>query len=105
MLGHYKSLAHALTDLRARGFSKNFGLKKDSIYCFSEKLKLMPGEFEILESYRFEGRTDPYDSAAVYAIESKKYALKGTLVNAYGMFAEELSPELSAKFERSIETV
>jgi hypothetical protein len=104
MLGHYDSLPNALIDLRSRGFRSVFGIKKDHIYSFSDKLKLGPTEFDILESYRFDGAVDPSDSVVIYAIQGKDSRIKGTLIITSGGFTEELTQELSEKFQKSIET-
>lgn len=104
MLGHYDSLSLALIDLRIRGFTSVFGIKKDHIYSYTTNLKLAPSEFTILETYRFDGSSDPGDSVAVYAIQSLTDETKGTLIIASEGFSEELSVELSRKFEKTIET-
>lgn len=47
-----------------------------------------PEGFEVHAVYRFEGMTDPGDELILYALYSHKYALKGILTNAYGMYAD-----------------
>jgi hypothetical protein len=105
MLEHYNSLPDALIDLRVRGFKSVFGIKKDHIYSYADKLKLSPSEFDILETYRFDGPVDPSDSVVIYAIRAKNKKIKGTLIITSVGFSEELTQELSKKFEKSIETV
>ena len=104
MLEHYDSLPHALIDLRTRGFRSVFGIKKDHIYSYADKLKLGPSEFDILETYRFDGPVDPSDSVVVYAIQSQDEKVKGTLIITSIGFSEELTDELSKKFQKTIET-
>lgn len=104
MLERYDSLPHALIDLRIRGFTSVFGIKKDHIYSYVNKLKLGPNEFSILETYRFDGSSDPGDSVSVYAIQSLTNDVKGTLIITSEGFSEELTDELSRKFEKTIET-
>lgn len=104
MLDHYDSLPHALIDLRIRGFKSAFGIKKDHIYSYTDKLKLGPSEFDILETYRFDGPADPSDSVVVYAIQGHSKRIKGTLIIPSVGFSEELNDELSKKFEKTIET-
>jgi hypothetical protein len=74
-------------------------LTKDYIECKSLDLQLMPEEFEIDEFYRFEGMTDPADSAVIYAISSLMGNLKGVIIDAYGVYAENISPELLDKLK------
>ncbi|MEP7254020.1 MAG: phosphoribosylpyrophosphate synthetase, partial [Ginsengibacter sp.] len=65
--------------------------------CKETNACLNPGEFEITEVYRFEGETNPSDEAVVYAVESKDEKMKGTLVNAYGVYADAMSDEMIKK--------
>ncbi len=92
----FSSLIEALDDLRARGFTSDFDLKTDRLRCPSTELELHPEDFEIVEYYRFEGETNPADSAIVYAIKGKN-GLNGVLVNAYGVYADPISSALAAK--------
>ncbi|WP_199138093.1 phosphoribosylpyrophosphate synthetase [Pedobacter sp. ASV12] len=95
----YDTMSAALADLEQRGYEYDFNLTNDGIECKSLDLKLMPEEFEIEEFYRFEGMTDPADSSVVYAISSAVGNLKGVLIDAYGAYAENISPELLDKLK------
>ncbi len=93
---HFANLVEALDDLRKRGFTADFDLKTDRLKCAATQLELHPEDFEIVEVYRFEGVTNPSDSAILYAIEGKD-GLNGVLVNAYGVYSDPVSAALSAK--------
>jgi hypothetical protein len=95
----YDTLTAAVADLEKRGYEYDFNLTKDYIECKSLDLQLMPEEFEIDEFYRFEGMTDPADSAVIYAISSLMGNLKGVIIDAYGVYAENISPELLDKLK------
>ena len=95
----YDTVTAAIADLDSRGYDLDFNLTAESLECKKIDLLLMPEEFEIDEVYRFEGMTDPADSAVVYAISSKVGNLKGVLVDAYGVYAENVSPELLNKLK------
>jgi hypothetical protein len=95
----YETLTEAVADLENRGYEYDFTLTADGLECKSLDLFLMPEEFEIDEFYRFEGMTDPDDSAVIYAISSPVGNLKGVLIDAYGVYAENLSPELLDKLK------
>ena len=93
----YDTVTEALKDLKLRGFTIDFNIAFDKIICSENKICLNPNEFEIVETYRFEGDTDPGDENVVYAIESKDTKIKGTMLSAYGMYAESASSEMIQK--------
>ncbi|GAA3978864.1 hypothetical protein GCM10022246_33710 [Pedobacter ginsengiterrae] len=95
----YDTVTAALTDLDNRGYNLDFNLTSEALECKSINLQLMPEEFEIEEVYHFEGMTDPADSSVVYAISSNLGNLKGVLVDGYGVYAENISPELLNKLK------
>jgi len=95
----YDTLTAAVSDLEKRGYEYDFTLSDEFIECKSIDMKLMPEEFEIDEFYRFEGMNDPDDSAVIYAISSPVGNLKGVLIDAYGAYAENVSPELLDKLK------
>lgn len=96
----YETLTEALNDLAKRGYVHNFNIECDSVKCSAIELKLNPDDFEISEFYRFEGDSNPDDEEIVYAITSKD-GIKGTLVNAYGTYSDEISNEIAAKLNIS----
>jgi len=87
---YYDSVAEALNALAAKGYTTDFSLLKEQecIYCHNTSQSLSPDEFVIDEVHRFEGATDPDDEMIVYAISSEQYKIKGTLVNAFGAYAD-----------------
>jgi len=91
---NYDTVTEAVKGLKERGYTKDFNLKENCIVCHEDKFD--PGDFEIVEVYRFEGNTDPADEAVVYAIESNK-GDKGVLVSGYGISADEMSSEMAKK--------
>ncbi len=94
----YETLSEAVNDLVKRGYKHNFNIACDAIECSQIALKLHPEDFEINEFYRFEGDSNPDDEEIVYAITSKD-GIKGTLVNAYGAYSDEMSNELIKKLK------
>ena len=95
----YDTVTAALADLDSRGYNSDFNLTAEALECKEIDLLLMPEEFEIDEVYRFEGMTDPADSSVVYAISSNVGNLKGVLVDGYGVYAENVSPQLVDKLK------
>ncbi len=95
----FESLVAALSDLRSRGYTIDFNLQENCIVCGEHNLSLEPEEFEIDETYRFEGMNDPDDSSILYAISSK-HGHKGVLVNAYGVYADTASSKMVSKLSK-----
>ena len=93
---NYDTMTEAVQGLRQRGFLLDFNLRADAIECRETPITLAPGEFEIVEFYRFEGDSDPADEAVIYAIKSTQ-GHSGILVNGYGQSADSLSDEMIAK--------
>ena len=93
----YDTVSEAVNDLSKRGFTDNLRMQPHCLYCDEKDLELSPHEFEIVEVYRFEGNTDPADETIVYAISANDNTVKGTLVNAYGVYSESTSEELVEK--------
>jgi hypothetical protein len=90
-MSNYDTLSAAVNSLNERGFTKDFNIAFDKLICHETNECLNPHEFEIMEVYRFEGETNPSDEAVVYAVESKDGTMKGTIVNAYGIYADPKS--------------
>lgn len=94
----FDTITEALNDLKKRGYTIDFNLQFDNIFCEHTNTRFKPSEFEIVEVHRFEGQTDPADEAVVYAIEAKD-GRKGVLVEAYGPYANEVSEEMLRKLK------
>ncbi|MEP6582844.1 MAG: phosphoribosylpyrophosphate synthetase [Ginsengibacter sp.] len=93
----YDTVSSALNTLKQRGYTTDFNIAFDKLICNETKLCLNIDEFEITEVYRFEGESNPSDEAVVYAVESKDEKMKGTIVNAYGIYADPLSDVMIKK--------
>jgi hypothetical protein len=92
----YETLSQAIEALKNLGYTNDFNLQPDSIECRPLNKKLTPQEFHVDEVHRFEGMTNPDDSAVLYVISSSD-GLKGLLVDAYGVYAESVNPEMLKK--------
>lgn len=90
----YDTVSGAVKGLKQRGFTLDFNLAENCLICHEDKFNAE--DFEIVETYRFEGPSDPADEAVVYAIESNK-GHKGVLVNGYGISSDSLSSEMAKK--------
>ncbi|MCX7548630.1 phosphoribosylpyrophosphate synthetase [Xanthomarina sp. F1114] len=99
----YDTVSEATNDLMQRGYTTNFALMSDKecLVCHKTSVHLSPDDFEIDEIHRFEGMTDPGDEMIVYAISSLKYNMKGVVVNAYGMYADNSTTAIVKKLSRA----
>lgn len=92
----YETLTDALNGLQAKGYVEDFNLLPHCIACPARSMNLYPSDFTIDEFYRFEGFSNPDDNSILYAISSKD-GIKGTLVDAYGVYADDLTEEMVEK--------
>ena len=92
----FETLTEAINDLKRRGYDRDFNLCETCIECSQSATQLSAADFEITETYHFDGSTDVDDEVVLYAIESTT-SLKGTLVNAYGAYADTASDAIVAK--------
>ncbi len=95
------TLSETMNALKNKGYTTDFNLKKDCLVCTvnEKEVHVYPNEFEIEDNFRFEGESNPSDNSILYAIKSDKHNLKGVLVNAYGVYAEDQAGEMAKKFK------
>lgn len=91
------TLSGTMTRLKEEGYTEDFNMDAECIHCQNGLFKLRPSDFQIDKYFRFEGESDPGDSAILYAISSEKHGLKGVLVNGYGIYSEPLTNEMLEK--------
>jgi len=86
----------ALDAMRMQGFTASFVVKDGALRLADGSRTFQPREVTVREYRRFEGTSDPDDMSIVYAIETSD-GLKGTLADAYGVYA---SPGVTAFMEQ-----
>lgn len=91
----FDTLSQAITALKQKGYVQDFNLHPEWIECPPLNRTFKPQEFHVDEVHRFEGMTNPDDSSVLYAISSSD-GIKGLLVDAYGAYADSLSPMMIA---------
>ena len=79
--------ATVLKELVRRGFTDGFRVVDGGLRSLSTGTLLRTEGLVIRDVYRFEGVSDPDDMAVVYAIESAT-GVRGTLVDAFGVYAD-----------------
>ena len=95
----YVTLSGTMNELRKEGYVEDFNLKQNCLECRNGEFKVFADDFKIDKFFRFEGHSNPSDSAILYAISSDRYNLKGVLVNAYGIYSESVTDEMLEKLE------
>jgi hypothetical protein len=74
--------------LEEKGFSDQYKVKDGRLCCIDSGKEFLPEDVKAVNFYRFEGISNPDDMAILYAIETID-GRKGTLVNAYGLYADD----------------
>lgn len=102
---YYATVSEAINGLIANGYTTDFNIhtEDDCLVCQESMAQLSPEEFEIDETFRFEGQTDPGDEMIVYAISSIKNNMKGIVVNAYGMYADDATSKIIERLHKHVE--
>ena len=93
----YSSASEDTNNLLKKGYNLNFSIKDGNLVVGQDKYDI--NKFQIDETYRYEGETNPSDSAVIYAISSKA-GKKGILIASYGVYSDELSKKLLEKLDR-----
>lgn len=103
----YETVSEALNNLVKRGYTHDFNVhaEKECLVCNTSLTQLSVDDFEIDETYRFEGDTDPGDEMILFAISSTKHKIKGTLLNAYGMYSDSATTKIIEKLVTHIKTM
>jgi hypothetical protein len=98
----YETVSEACTELKKLGYTFDFSISEheDCIICKKTETQLSEDDFEIDAVFRFEGLSDPGDSMIVYAISSKKYVIKGVVVNGYGVYSNSTAAKIVDKLSR-----
>ncbi|RYY39572.1 MAG: phosphoribosylpyrophosphate synthetase [Chitinophagaceae bacterium] len=94
----YTTVTDTLNALKKEGYVHDFNLKPDCVECESLNITLHPEDFIIDKFFRFEGASNPDDSAIIYAISSKE-GIKGTMMDAYGVYADSLTTDMINKLK------
>ena len=80
------------------GYSDALKITKQGLYSGTKDKTYSPDEVKVIDFYRFEGQSDPADSAIMYVIETID-GVKGLLIDAYGAYADEYVNKFMAKVE------
>jgi hypothetical protein len=70
------------------GYTDNLKVTKQGLYSTNKDKTYAPADVQVKDFSRFEGQSDPADNAILYVIETQD-GVKGTLIDAYGAYADE----------------
>lgn len=101
----FGSLSETINGLIELGYTHDFNIHEECLKCNQTDTILQPEDFQIDKVYRFEGASDPEDQSILYAISSTKFEMKGTLVNGYGISADQESSKLIEKLQTNQEHI
>jgi len=95
-----KTLSECFNKLVRDGYEEDFKVNEKGLFSLKTEKTYRPEQVHIQNFFRFEGASDPDDNAILYAIETDD-GIKGTLTDAYGMYAD---PRVS-KFVHHVEDI
>jgi hypothetical protein len=97
-LTYMTSLQQCMEKLEGEGYTDQYKVEKDRLINLTLQKKYKAKEVQAVNFYRFEGISNPDDMSILYAIETSD-GRKGTLIDAYGLYADEAT----GKFMQSVE--
>jgi quercetin dioxygenase-like cupin family protein len=101
----FGTLSETINGLIKSGYTHDFNIQDECLVCPQTDTILSPDEFQIDKVYRFEGVSNPEDQSILYAISSAKFGIKGTLVNGYGISADEATSKMIEKLQTNKEHI
>lgn len=79
-----KPLSEVMNSLRKKGYTADFSISEDSeLISRDTNEAFKPEDLVIVQTYRFEGESDPGDMCILFAIEANS-GTKGLCIDAYG---------------------
>ena len=99
VMQQYSNLIEAINGLRKEGYTEDFNLQQHCLECRNRQYQIFHNEFIVDRYFRFDVGSDAADQSIIYAISSEKYALKGILINAYGIYTEPVTNEMLNKLK------
>jgi len=95
---HMKSLASCLNKMVLDGYEDDFKISDKGLRSLKTEKFYQPEEINVVNFFRFEGQSDPNDNTIMYVIETTD-GVKGTLVDAYGPYADVKLSEFMQQVE------
>ncbi len=95
--GRLETMSDAIARLARIGYGDSFQARGGALYALSNAQSHAPEDLCVREIVRFEGESDPGDSAVLFALRSRDGGTRGTLVAGYGTSSD---PETAAVVAR-----
>ncbi len=87
-LTYMTSLTKLLNKLDQDGYTEQYKVEDGLLHALTSGRSYTPEHVKAVNFYRFEGPSNPDDMSICYVIETDD-GLKGTIIDAYGAYAEE----------------
>lgn len=95
----FNNLVEAVAALSKDGYTEDFKVLNDGFFCPGKKQSFRPEELVVDAVYRFEENADPADNSVLYAISAPQAGFKGLLIDAFGVYASDISPDFLQKLQ------
>ena len=83
-----KTLSECIDKAAAHGYTEQFSVDEEGLRNFDGARHYTPHDVKIMNFYRFEGNSDPEDSAILYLLQTSD-GTKGLLADAYGAYSDQ----------------
>ncbi|HEU4634009.1 MAG TPA: hypothetical protein VFS22_08500 [Flavisolibacter sp.] len=91
-------LDRCIQRLGEKGYTDQYRVEKGKLISTKTKKKYKAKDITAANFFRFEGISDPDDMSILYAIETDD-GNRGTLVDAYGLYADDETGEFMKEVE------
>lgn len=100
LIPHMKSLASLTNKMVLNGYDDDFKISDNGLKSLKTEKVYQPDQINIINFFRFEGQSDPDDNTIMYVVETSD-GLKGTIIDAYGPYADRKL----AEFINAVESI
>ena len=97
-LTYMTDLQKLLNKLDGEGYTEQYRVENGKLHSLTSDKFYLPEDVKAINFYRFEGPSNPDDMEICYVIETGD-GLKGTLIDAYGVYADEQTGEFMQSVE------
>jgi hypothetical protein len=84
---YIRSMVSCLSKVVDDGYKEDFIATREGLESSTTRKLYGPNDVKVITSFRFEGFSDPHDSAVLYVIETSD-GIKGTLIDGCGTLAD-----------------